>query len=521
MKRIFYFLALYIIAQPQVACAQDPHFSQFFNSPVYYNPATTGLGVEHIRLTAIYRQQWPNLAKAFNTQFLQFDKQVSKVGLGAYVLKNSAGPSSLQKLQLSGTISYRLQLNRHHFTGGINIGLIQKSFDPGQMTFDDQYLDDAGYSASNPTSETFSYIKLIRPDFGAGTHYIYGSGNENIKIRPFLGVSLLHINKAKESFIEFDNITPDKQIFNTGAIIKINAQVELKPTITWQQQQFSNELMFGSTLKYKTEAEKSIEAGIFIRNKESAIVYTGYQWNSLALGLSYDASLANHIGGPGAFELSLSYVPKTRTKHKKQKKEKTTTTKSKTSEQVYVPETKTETKIDNDIDGDGIPNKIDDCPYIKGNIGTYGCPDTDGDGIADMSDRCPLEKGLIRNQGCPEKSLGRIKNKMTVLFEVNESNIKGFDIIDVLEPVVDELYFDSTLQVIISGHTSNEGDALFNMKLSQERADAVKSYLVYKGVSEVRIKMIAYGETIPADTNDTEEGRKKNRRTEVNIVRQQ
>ncbi|MBK7811977.1 MAG: OmpA family protein [Saprospiraceae bacterium] len=74
------------------------------------------------------------------------------------------------------------------------------------------------------------------------------------------------------------------------------------------------------------------------------------------------------------------------------------------------------------------------------------------------------------------------------------------------------------LKVEISGHTDNVGDAGINLKLSQDRASAVKTYLVGKGIDGSKISTLGYGQTKAIDTNDTEEGKSKNRRIEFKIL---
>ncbi len=78
----------------------------------------------------------------------------------------------------------------------------------------------------------------------------------------------------------------------------------------------------------------------------------------------------------------------------------------------------------------------------------------------------------------------------------------------------------TTVTIEVSGHTDNTGDATSNLTLSQDRADVVKQYLVGQGVDGSRIRAVGHGQTRPVDTNDTEEGRTKNRRTEIRIISQ-
>ena len=76
------------------------------------------------------------------------------------------------------------------------------------------------------------------------------------------------------------------------------------------------------------------------------------------------------------------------------------------------------------------------------------------------------------------------------------------------------------IAVEISGHTDNTGDANANVVLSQSRAETVTNYLVTKGISSDRLRSVGYGQTQPADTNDTVEGRQNNRRIEMKIISQ-
>ena len=71
--------------------------------------------------------------------------------------------------------------------------------------------------------------------------------------------------------------------------------------------------------------------------------------------------------------------------------------------------------------------------------------------------------------------------------------------------------------ILIEGHTDNTGKEAYNMKLSKRRAESVKDYLTSLGVDSNRLEVTAFGEEMPIASNDTEEGRQKNRRVEVAI----
>jgi OOP family OmpA-OmpF porin len=178
-----------------------------------------------------------------------------------------------------------------------------------------------------------------------------------------------------------------------------------------------------------------------------------------------------------------------------------------------------------DTDGDGIPDKDDKCPNEPGVEKYQGCPppfiDTDGDGIDDYSDLCPKVPGVKKNKGCPElkKADADALQKAfdNLLFETNKDVIMStsFNSLDALAKV---LRNSPRYKLHLEGHTDSVGDDDANMDLSKRRSASVKTYLVNKGVSGDRITTDGFGETRPVASNDTEEGRRKNRRVEMTII---
>jgi OmpA-OmpF porin, OOP family len=139
-------------------------------------------------------------------------------------------------------------------------------------------------------------------------------------------------------------------------------------------------------------------------------------------------------------------------------------------------------------------------------------PDTDGDGVNDDLDKCPdTPKGAtVDERGC--WVIGA-----TVLFDLNKYNLKP-DAIDDLDNIVGILNQNKNLKIEIEGHTCNLGSVAHNQKLSERRAGSVESYFIEKGVSKDRLSTVGYGLSMPAASNDTEEGRVKNRRVQFKPV---
>lgn len=74
------------------------------------------------------------------------------------------------------------------------------------------------------------------------------------------------------------------------------------------------------------------------------------------------------------------------------------------------------------------------------------------------------------------------------------------------------------LKIEIAGHTDSTGTREFNQKLSEDRAESLASWLIQNGISSTRITTVGYGESRPVADNETEDGRRKNRRTEIKIM---
>lgn len=200
-----------------------------------------------------------------------------------------------------------------------------------------------------------------------------------------------------------------------------------------------------------------------------------------------------------------------------------------------------------DADGDGIEDRKDKCPNVKGTVSAFGCPDTDNDGVPDFIDKCPAVFGSAEHSGCPDSDKDGVyddvdacmnipgspenngcpiiddkvkqlfqKALQGIRFETGKAVIKpvSFPILDAIVKVMSD---HPDYKLNISGHTDNVGDDAMNMTLSKDRAASVSNYLITKGVSPMRVSSAGYGESKPVDTNDSENGRTRNRRVEFQV----
>lgn len=129
----------------------------------------------------------------------------------------------------------------------------------------------------------------------------------------------------------------------------------------------------------------------------------------------------------------------------------------------------------------------------------------------------PYEEGLITYSVEIIYEPTRIFTLENVYFEFDKSTLKP-ESYPALNELVDLLKAEPTMEIEISGHTDNVGTPQSNMILSQNRAESVRQYLINKGISPSRVKAVGYGDTKPVASNETDEGRQMNRRTEVKIL---
>ena len=176
-----------------------------------------------------------------------------------------------------------------------------------------------------------------------------------------------------------------------------------------------------------------------------------------------------------------------------------------------------------DTDLDGILDKDDRCPNNVGPRENGGCPytDTDGDSILDKDDACPNVPGVIENNGCPkieEEALVIINTAFANLEFVSGKDVIRDESFSSLDELAGLLVKKVDWKLKLSGHTDNVGAEKENLILSKRRAEAVQTFLAGKGVEKERVKVEFYGETKPIDSNDTPEGRQRNRRVEMEIL---
>lgn len=167
-----------------------------------------------------------------------------------------------------------------------------------------------------------------------------------------------------------------------------------------------------------------------------------------------------------------------------------------------------------DQDRDGVVDRDDLCPFTPEGVAVdaNGCAhDSDSDGVPDYLDQCPDTPlgAVVDTNGCPYTIL----TLSDVHFEFDSAQLtsQAKSILNQASGAVNA----APGNVSVEGHTDSTGSDDYNLGLSQRRAQSVVDYLVSQGVSRSKLSAKGYGESRPATTNATREGRAQNRRVEI------
>jgi len=177
----------------------------------------------------------------------------------------------------------------------------------------------------------------------------------------------------------------------------------------------------------------------------------------------------------------------------------------------------------NDGDRDGIADDVDACPDTASGdrVDDRGCSlttagDADADGVADGTDACAnTATGLqVDASGC---AVEQTLSLQAVSFESGSAVLTGVAT-GVLDGIAATLNHQDNLRLEIAGHTDDTASAAYNLKLSELRAEAVRQYLIARGVDGERLSTRGYGETQPLAANDNDANRALNRRVDFKLL---
>jgi type IX secretion system PorP/SprF family membrane protein len=318
MFKIFKIIILFLLFQAKSVLGQDMHFTQFYASPLYLNPAFTGANVCS-RAILVYRNQWPEVKNAYQSYLLSIDHFISKqrIGVGLQCGVDNAGSGALRTTIISPSFAYETKINRTVAVRfGVQPGVTIKSIRFDKLIFGDQ-ISQGG--SSGPTAATIVETPTQNKaffDIGAGA-LIYSS-------KLWAGASFFHINRPNESLFANENIyLPLKYSLHGGAKFNLNdgeKDKDLKKSISVVMN-YTGQGKFDQIDLGVYYSQYVFTAGIWYRgipglktykpgyqNNDAISAVIGFQKDRLKIGYSYDLTISQlHNYTQGAHEVTLSY----------------------------------------------------------------------------------------------------------------------------------------------------------------------------------------------------------------------
>ena len=319
MKTTFkYSVLLMLIALiTKQANAQDFHLTQYDMSPLYINPALTGIYLGEkgdFRAMANYRSQWQKLqGKPFTTAAFSFDKPIKRFGVGAYLMDNIAGRSNYNTFNFVIGAAYIITSEKskeHYLTTGIQLGMINKKFGQDDLLYTSQYNTTSGFNPAVDNGEGFEKYSILRFDSNFGVFYKYR--NPNKKWNPFIGLSVYHLNKPDQASTGIKSKMPMRFNINGGSNYKVNNDLKLQPSFLYMYQGRAQEVNIMLLAFYHMkDTYFDLLGGVSCRWQDSFSVHGGLKQGGSTYRISYDfvtSPLKAYSGRRGGIELGVIYT---------------------------------------------------------------------------------------------------------------------------------------------------------------------------------------------------------------------
>lgn len=294
-KRILIFLIIILATPTLILGQQDPQFSQYFFSQLYYNPAVASMETNP-QVQLLHRSQYIGYQSNFdntgvlNSQILSIQLPMSKLksGVGLVIVNDQAGLQKNQQLRFS--YAKNIKVPNGSMAIGVSAGFYNKSFD---NNFRPRENNDPNIPANG--------FSQLRPDFGIGVNYTAKSY--------FARLSLNHLNNPKFDFgaLNGNSIINRNMAALIGIHLPINAKIDLTPNILFrsdlQTYNFEGGMLANVSQKHWF--------GINYRSQDAIILLAGTSLlkdNSLKLGISYDfVTELQPIKSASSFEVMAIY----------------------------------------------------------------------------------------------------------------------------------------------------------------------------------------------------------------------
>lgn len=305
--------------------AQDPQFSQFYNSSLYYNPATAGIS-QDLRFSSAYRNLWSSIPGDISTYFFSIDYQWTKknLGVGLLMLSDNEGLNNLRTQRFELIYSYRIQSKNKMFQFGMSVfSLNIRDIKNKEFIFIDQL--DPIYGVVQQSSFIHDRIEpKTYPDWNAGL--IYKQNYRRHNATQTIGFSVSHIFSPNISLVKDKFNLPVKYVFHTSLL----KQVVFRKDDVWKRKYafFSPGFIYEYQNPFQTFTIGTgfdmypLRLGLWFRNR--SVIPKDYRYNSvivlvgvmvpvflnhnLIIDYTYDSTTSKlEFASGGAHEITLTY----------------------------------------------------------------------------------------------------------------------------------------------------------------------------------------------------------------------
>ena len=315
-KFISFVIALHMFCM--TCFAQDIHFSQFFEAPLWRNPSLAGIFKGDVRVQGVYRDQWNSVTNAYRTGSLnaEFKMPIGKLNdfitAGGQILFDRAGTIGWTSTHILPSLNYHKSLSSErnsYLSLGFMGGWVQRRFDPSKVTTNTQY--DGGGTGENFANAQYNYL-----DGSVGMSY-NSNLNENPDNNFFIGAAYHHFNRPNVSFYRNAKIELEpKWVFSGGLKFGVSEYAYLTLQADHSRQGSFTETVGGAMYGLKLGGDPdnplyTIHGGAFLRWEDAIIPVIKLDYTPFSVSISYDVNMSKlkpSSYGRGGFELSVSYI---------------------------------------------------------------------------------------------------------------------------------------------------------------------------------------------------------------------
>lgn len=322
------FFALLVLLLNNQSFAQDPHFSQFYYSPLTTNPANAGVFNGDVRASSIYRMQWFTVTNPYKTASVSIDAPIFKSRMrrndfwaaGFNVINDNQGAASLTTNTYNALLSFTKYMGgkkSNYFTFGCSAGYGSKTVGLDALKYDSQYDPNTGtYSSAYGISEQ-GVSSTMFIDISSGLLWNYSTDRK----RNSIGLSAHHLTAPNISILgRTDKLLRKYSLqWNAAYRIGFNGNSELLPSILVAKQGSIWLINGGANIKYLLQErsrytnfhnERSISVGLYYRFRDAAYLNLRLDFEDFAFAAAYDINISGLTPASktiGAFEVMLQY----------------------------------------------------------------------------------------------------------------------------------------------------------------------------------------------------------------------